>query len=343
MKLKIIVLLFMLAGSVTFSQNEESEIYIASWNLENLFDNIDDPDKRDSEWLVDGAKQWSNDRLDKKIKNLSKIIRYMNDLEGPDILGVQEVEHQHLLDTLLSRHFCDKNYKISYSETLDRRGIDNGVIYNADKFEHVETLSHEVKLDSGYPTRYVFQTTLQLVNSNVILHTFVNHWPSRRGGKEKSNPNRVRAAETLVAAMEKIYVEEENPNIFIIGDFNDEPENESLLKTLGAAKFFCDSTLSYGDKRFYNLSYDEFSRGWGTYLFRGNWNMLDQIIVSRNLIDDTYFNYICNSFEIIKPELMVTRTGPYKGAARPTFGGRTYLGGFSDHFAVGAKFIIVKE
>jgi predicted extracellular nuclease len=343
MKIIITSILLFFCFNLTFSQDKTEEIYVASWNLENLFDNVDDDEKNDSEWLEDGSKQWTDDKIKNKLLNLSKVIRYMNVMEGPDILGVQEVEHQHLLDSILIKYFCDKNYQISYAETPDRRGIDNGVIYNADKFKLLATIPHEVKLDSGYPTRYVFQSTLQHIISGKNFYVFVNHWPSRRGGEEKSRPNRVRAAETLVDALTKVYEENNDPNIFIMGDFNDEPNNVSILNTLNAAEFYCDSSLIYSDKNLYNLSTDEFSRGWGTYLFRGDWNMLDQIIVSKNLIVDSDLDYVCNSFEIVKPYFMVTATGPYKGSARPTWGGRTYLGGYSDHFPVAARFILEIE
>ena len=90
----------------------------------------------------------------------------------------------------------------------------------------------------------------------------------------------------------------------------------------------------------YNLSSQEFSKGNGTYLYRGDWNMLDQIIVSGSMINETGFQYLCNSFEIIKPNFIVQKDGNYKGSSLPTFGGRKYLNGFSDHYAVGAKFLI---
>ena len=68
--------------------------------------------------------------------------------------------------------------------------------------------------------------------------------------------------------------------------------------------------------------------------------MLDQIIISKDLLVEEDLKYVCNSFEVYKPYLMVTRTGKFKGAPFPTYGGSRYLGGYSDHFPVTAKFLI---
>ena len=71
--------------------------------------------------------------------------------------------------------------------------------------------------------------------------------------------------------------------------------------------------------------------------------MLDQIILSGDLITNPVLKYICNSFEVYKPHYIVTRSGRYTGAAYPTYGGRRYLGGYSDHFPVIAKFLVGKD
>jgi hypothetical protein len=71
--------------------------------------------------------------------------------------------------------------------------------------------------------------------------------------------------------------------------------------------------------------------------------MLDQIIVSGSLITGPKIKYICNSFEVYKPQAIVTQSGKYEGAPFPTYGGRRYLGGYSDHFPVMAKFEINRK
>ncbi len=333
------VLFILTTFSSIVAQSANDTIYIASWNMENLFDAIDDEDKMDEDFLPSGKKEWTQEKIDLKMVNQAKVIQWMNDGKGPDLLGIQEVEHQHLIDTLLQRHFKNNNYKVAYQETLDKRGIDNGLIYNADKFEVQNITPIEVELPSKYPTRYILEVQLKGINGEELI-VFINHWPSRSGGELKSRPNRIKAATVLREAIDLLYLNNDSLNIVILGDFNDEPNNVSLARYLWTQPFTC--TIKTEPMRLYNLSYKEFLDGNGTYLYRSNWNMLDQIIVSNEIIGDGEIKYLCNSFELIKPDFMITQSGKYKGAASPTFGGRTYLGGFSDHIPVGARFVFAR-
>ncbi len=311
-------------------------LYIASWNIENLFDATDDINKEDEEFLPDGRKEWTQERIDNKIKHLSRVIKWMNNGNGPDILGVQEVEHKHLLETLLKRHFTDKNYKIAYAESPDMRGIDNGLIYNADKFKVLSVEPIFVELPNKHPTRSILEVEFESSIGEKLL-VYVNHWPSRGGGEEKTRPNRIKAAKVLRAKIDSLFERDKNKNIVILGDFNDELNNRSLSDILWVQEFTCSTIIN--PKRLYDLSYEEFKAGYGTYLYHGDWNMLDHMIISNGLLSSGKIKYVCNSFELIKPDFMLTKRGKYKGAATPTFGGRKYIGGYSDHIPVGAKFI----
>ncbi|MBI9072300.1 MAG: endonuclease/exonuclease/phosphatase family protein [Melioribacteraceae bacterium] len=324
--LKKIFLFLVISLSVCFSQDT---VYVASYNLENLFDNIDDPDKKDEEFLAEGKKQWTDARIEQKFANLAKVINYMNNGVGPDILGVVEVEHEHLLLSLIEKHLKSKNYKTAYAEAPDNRGIDCGLIFNADLFGLEKTAAHEVILLDEYPTRSVLEVVLR-TKADKNIHVFVNHWPSRRGGAEKSEPNRVAAAKVLKKSIQSINNSETNASIIVLGDFNDEPDNNSIKEILA------DKEYSKSDAVMFNTSYKAFENGLGSYKYRDDWNMLDQIIISNGLKD----RYIKDSFEVIKPEFAVQKEGKYKGTSFPTFGGSKYLGGFSDHYPVSIKLII---
>lgn len=338
MNKKIIIVLSLFFISIISAQSKNNVIYIASYNLENLFDTINDPEKNDEEYLPSGAKEWTDERLETKMYNLSRVIRAMNNLNGPDILGVQEVENKAVLQQMLDKNFCDKNYKIAYANAPDKRGIDNGLIYNADKFELKETFPIEVILDDKYPTRLILYVQLNLINNNNLLHLFVNHWPSRRGGQGESEHNRLRASETLRNKLDEIFQLNDFANIVILGDFNDEPNNNSITSIADSNKYPCSDGFE-ATEQFYNLAIEKYNAGLGTYLYKGDWNMLDQIIISRSMVLKGGFEYNCFSFELIKPNFIIQQDGNYKGASLPTYGGRKYFGGFSDHFAVGASFI----
>ena len=176
---------------------------------------------------------------------------------------------------------------------------------------------------------------------------FVNHWPSRSGGQLESEPKRITAAQTLRNSVERIFLSDSTANIIIIGDFNDEPLNKSVLDALSAHPIKCDSihaeTEFESAKQLFNLSYETFENGEGTFKYKDDWNMLDQIIVSGNLITGNDLRFICGTFKIFKPDFIVTKNGQYEGTPFPTYGGRRYLGGYSDHFPVTAKFLLMRS
>ena len=337
----LLVIIFLFIS--TCHAQEEDTLYVAFWNLQNLFDTVDDPEKNDESFLPDGEMEFTPERLDKQMYNLCRVIRSMNNGMGPDLLGVCEVENQPVLKEMVNKYLNELNYKIAYLESPDNRGIDNGLLYKADKFNLINLQADTVHLSDGWPTRLIFGVNLLNKNDEKIT-VFVNHWPSRRGGQEESEPNRIAAAKTLSGAVDRIFSVDDAAKIFIIGDLNDEPLNISVLETLNAHPLKCDSLHAEievdAKGKLYNISYSAYEEGLGSYKYKDDWNMLDQIIVSGSLLTTENFYYLCNSFEVYKPHYIVTHSGEYKGAPFPTYGGRRYLGGYSDHYPVIAKFIM---
>jgi len=319
------------------AQPQHKSFFIANWNLENLFDTKDDQNKSDEEFLPNSPRHWTAERLNNKLKNLARVIKNMNDNKGPDLLGVEEVEHKYLLESMISKYIKRKNYKIAYAESPDHRGIDNGLIYNTDLFKLIDIEKLTIPLKDNHQTRYILHVIMKFKNSKI--NVFVNHWPSRREGLKKSEPNRIAAATILRKSVNKIFSQNSNANILILGDFNDLPSNISINRILKAKELNCNSASGISKNNLYNLSLKLFREGKGSYKYRSHWNMLDQVIVSGNLINGNLASYKCSSFQIIKPPFMVEHGGRYEGYPLPTYGGRKYLGGYSDHFPVGAKFL----
>jgi endonuclease/exonuclease/phosphatase family metal-dependent hydrolase len=328
--------LFLIFFNCTFAQVPDT-ISAGFWNLENLFDTYDDPLKDDAEYLPSSEKAWDSLKLDTKLQNLAEIIKMMDNGESPDILGVCEVENKQVLHLLTSKYL--PQYSIAHLESPDNRGIDNALLYNSSKFLLLSETGDTVTLDDGFPTRLIFQAALKYSDDTIFV--FVNHWPSRRAGESESEKNRIASAKVLRNGTEKLLNNNPDSRIIIMGDFNDEPSNISLIETLGAAPVYCESGLMgilNGDKTLFNLAYKKYEEGEGTYNFQKDWNMLDQIIVSRSLLSGD-IEYLCGSFEVSKFDKMITQQGRYKDTPRPTFGGKNYLGGYSDHFPVISYFI----
>lgn len=340
---KILPLFYLIIVSCSPAKNPPDTLFVAFWNLENLFDTVDDPTKDDEEFLPSGSREWTQQRFDKKIFNLSRVIRSMNGNRGPDLLGVCEVENKNVLDSLIKKYLSDLNYEIVHIESPDNRGIDVALLFRNGMFKVKEITVDTVHLSDGWPTRSVLGVHLQNIFKKDFT-VFVNHWPSRSGGEEKSEPNRIEAAKTLRNAIDKIFRKDSLADIISIGDYNDEPTNESILETLKANPVFCVSIKS-GEEfeskgELFNLAYNEYAKGSGSYKYKEDWNLLDQVIVSGNVLTGNIFTYICESYEIYKPYFLQTHSGKYAGTPFPTYGGRKYLGGYSDHYPVFAKFIM---
>jgi predicted extracellular nuclease len=336
-----IFLIYLLVLSIGLSACQGQEkIYIAFWNLENLFDIVDDPtNPGDDEFLPESKSEWDENKFDRKLSNLSKVIRSMNDGNGPDVLGVCEVENRYVMEELSKRFLKDMNFEIVHYESKDPRGIDVGLLFKKNKFKLVHSEKIHVPLQGN--TRDILYTVLKFKDDT--LHIFVNHWPSRRTGELETEPKRIKAASTLRNKVDSLFSKNIKSNIVIMGDFNDMPDNKSILVYLQATPFECDSLAPEYTFNLYNTAFKKYSQGIGTFLYRGNFNMLDQIIVSKALLDKQKLDYECESFSVISNELNTTRSGKFKGAPYPTFGSGRYLGGYSDHFPVGVRLIYMER
>jgi endonuclease/exonuclease/phosphatase family metal-dependent hydrolase len=305
---------------------------VAWWNLENLFDTVNDPDPlpqfgTDDEFLPEGARQWTDDRYWKKLENLARAIRSMNNGSGPDVMGVCEVEHEHILNDLIRKYLPDLGYATAYHESPDARGIDIGFLYRRDLLKVQSTGFRTVVLPPDEPpTRDVFYVAFETGWGPLVC--IGNHWPSRRGGAAESEFRRVSAARTCRSLVDSVLSTSPEADIVIVGDFNDEPWDASVASTLRAVNNR-DSVTTTGSTLLYqcmsHTGTDE-----GTYNFHGTWNMLDQCILSRGLLDSAGFSY--DSVEIYKPTFLIEQGGRYAGYPFPTYGGQKYLGGYSDHF-----------
>ncbi|MFH1194672.1 MAG: endonuclease/exonuclease/phosphatase family protein [bacterium] len=336
----IVLMLVLLWETESNAQTNKTVFYAASWNFENLFDTLDNPITDDAQFLPEGEYKWTSERYYRKLENLSRVIRSMNEIYGPDILGIMEIEEKAALEDLLRLHFCDKNYGIAYSVSDDARGVDTGLLFNRNLFDTVKTESLKIIRSDGDKTRNILHVILTDQRSR-LLHVFVNHWPSRRGGEDVSEQHRINAANVLRKKVDEIFAEDVNTNIIIMGDFNDMPDNRSIKEYLHANEFDCDSTTAEPGE-LYNLATYYFRKGEGTYKHQSNWNMLDQMIISGSMLVGNDFRHYCKTFRIIKPDFLVSRNDKYKGEPYPTYNFSYYIGGFSDHFPVGALFKIVE-
>jgi endonuclease/exonuclease/phosphatase family metal-dependent hydrolase len=260
--------------------------YVAFWNVENLFDVDGSPDR--PEWLQRALARelagWNAEVLALKIEQLARIIRQMNGGAGPDVLGVCEVENEHVLRQLIEAlALTTRDYDVAHADTSDERGIDVAFLFDRRKFEKREQFSQVILKRNA--TRDLFQVTLGIEASGRELILIGNHWPARSAGVYESEPYRILAAETLSYWHERIMaIKGANMPVLAMGDFNDEPFSRSLteyaLSSIQAAK-----VLNARSPRFFNLMWPLHGQRLGTHYFDNFANLLDQFLVSRPLLE----------------------------------------------------------
>jgi hypothetical protein len=320
-----------------FSQSPPEEITVCFYNVENLFDLRDDPDVADGEFTPAGVRRWTGRRLDKKLLDISKTLLSASGWEPPRLIGVCEVENRYVLERLIrDTPLCAFPYGIIHKESPDRRGMDVAFLYHKDYFHPLRYQSYPVRTarDSILTTREILYVS-GIVRGTDTLHLFINHWPSRYSGLLESQPDRNLAARTLKKQVERLQLCHKDPCIVIMGDFNDQPTDESISEHLRVAEL-PDSGKTIRPAMLYNLSLPWMEHDRGTIKYRSQWSVFDQIIVSGSLLDPKNKLFTRPEWaRIVTPPFLLEADKTYGGIkTRRTYFGYRYSGGTSDHLPV---------
>ena len=343
MRLGLVV--FFLFSSYCFGQNEKTYKVrtIAFYNVENLFDTENDTLVFDDQRTSKGRYRWTKKRYQKKINDISRVISQIGyGLTGssPDIVGLCEVENKKVIEDLINdENLLDKDYGIIHFDSPDERGIDVALLYKKEVFLPTSFKSQRVLLfDTEGKRDY---TRDQLVVGGLLdkeqFYFIVNHWPSRSGGEARSKPNRIKAAQRNKRTIDSIQKLNNSAKIISMGDFNDDPVDDSfkkVLKSIGKLKKLDSTSL-------FNPMERLFKKGAGSLAYRDKWNLFDQFVLTPNLISKNRQNHSFWKAGIFNPSYLENSQGKYKGYPFRTYVGTTYQGGYADHFPI--YLYLVKE
>lgn len=328
----VLVVTLTLLGSAVYAlrPTPNKKITVAFYNVENLFDTLDDAQNEgDNDYLPDGRNNWTPERYLKKLNNLSKVIMgIVGGKSAPALIGLAEVENDKVLDDLIKRTTIDNEYSFVHYDSPDERGIDVALLYDSRLFsvKSSEPLAVRFDFEPNDRTRDVLYVNGMLGKQEV--HVFVNHWPSRREGMAKSLPKREAAAKVVRQKADAILADNPNAKIIIMGDFNDSPNDKSVKQVLQAQTNYSPVDA----QKLYNLSFNLTQKGLGSHRYDGEWNMLDQIIVSGALLSKKGLRTTPNNVHVFKQDWMLY-DDKRNGGKSPstTYGGNKYYGGYSDH------------
>ena len=330
------------------SNAQEKKIFkihtIAFYNLENLFDTINDPLKFDESSPIMEIK-WNREKVyKKKVKNMARVIADIGTKEthnSPVIIGVSEVENRTVLEDLVNDSILlKKDYGIVHYSSPDVRGIDVALLYQKQFFTPITTSSHELKIYDDATRKRVYTRDQLLVSGNLdgdLIHIIVNHWPSRSGGEARSRPRRIAAAKLTKHIVDSLQIIDPYAKILIMGDLNDNPTNNSIKDVLKTEK----DKGKVLFKGVYNPFENFFKKGLGTTGYRDSWSLFDQIMITKPLLKNDYSSYRFYKASIFNENYLTQKDGQYKGYPYRSFGNGGFTDGYSDHFPV--YIYVIKE
>jgi predicted extracellular nuclease len=348
MKKKFAIALILTLPLLAICQKGE-EYKVASigfYNLENLFDTIDSPTTNDVDFLPQGRLHWNTEKYISKQANMAKVIQLLGAELSPDglaILGVAEVENKKVLeDLVLQPSIKNRNYQIVHYDSPDERGIDVGLLYQAKYFSVSSSRAVPVALKDPITgitdlTRDILYVAGQF--DGEPLHIMVGHWPSRRGGEAGSAWARAAAASVCKTLADSIRTVNPNAKIVIMGDLNDDPDNKSLTQVLKAKR---NADKIVGDE-LYNPMYDLYKDGNGTLAYKDSWDLFDQMVVSKGLVNKQVGGWQLYKAFVFRQPWMLQTDGAFRGYPFRTYVGDIFINGYSDHLPVYLYFLKKKD
>lgn len=292
---------------------------IAFYNVENLFDTLDTPDKDDAEFLPNGANAWNSARYREKIAHINQVFEH---LERPVIFGMCEIENAAVVIDVMNAGTMKGRYQLVHFESADNRGIDNALVFDTRVFKLEDSgfIRFDMPDKSG-PSRDIIWA--KLTHGKDRLLVMVNHWPSRSGGQVESEPKRLIAATAARSFIDSVQLADPALDIVFMGDLNDYPEDRAPQMISSVLKpQITTASGSFG----------------GTHNYNSEWDVLDHIMVSASALKKKGVYVAKKSGTIHSPDWLIST---YKEELVPfrTYGGKNYLGGYSDHLPVSVDLV----
>lgn len=356
-KYSLLIPIFCLFAISAEAQEKKYKVHtVAFYNLENLFDTIDNPNF-DEEYLPE--KGWTDKKYKQKLDNLGRVLPQIGvgekQTESPALIGVCEVENRNALEDLVKNYqLAGKDYGIVHFDSPDKRGIDVALLYQKKLFKPTSSVNVplliyknnskitenntnesaedkadkdkiEVAVDNRVYTRDVLLVTGILDGEEI--NVMVNHWPSRSGGEKKSSPFREAAGRLNKKIMDSIYKSNPKAKIINMGDLNDGSYNKSVKEGIGA-KLKKEDVKEFG---VYNPFEEMARKGNASLFYRDSGDIFDQIMVSESLIKTDYSSFRYWKAGIYNKSFLIETAGQYKGYPKRNSAAEP---GFSDHFPV---------
>jgi endonuclease/exonuclease/phosphatase family metal-dependent hydrolase len=324
-------------------EGKPGDILFCSWNVENFYDDQDDPKNDDTmeNWFARNP-----DKFHLKAERLAEALLLMNDGRGPDIMALYEVENDNCLNSL----------KTALNDRLDKAGkadqkyehvlfkIDNsGRRFAPGIITRLPVEAERTHKFAKHPNGRTLEGHIKVNGHDLAI--LAAHWTSRvdHGGKaseEHANAERrMSYAKDCYGRFRAILTENADADVVVCGDFNDEFSDRSMQQGLHASANIDEVKNSIDEPRPLALfaSLSSTSDAPGTIFHRGRWSIFDHICISRGLLDDKGWTCDPASARIFAPDTLRNHS-KRNGHGEPKHFGNWKTPdaerGYSDHFPV---------
>ncbi|MFQ3651745.1 MAG: endonuclease/exonuclease/phosphatase family protein [Gemmataceae bacterium] len=274
-----------------------STFTFAFWNVENLFDDKENPNLEEADRPLDQFFARNPKFLKAKLDNLAKVLLDIKQFagKGPDILCLAEVESKRAVELLRERLHADLKDKrdhyshLVYLDPAGGRRIATAVLSRVAVVGKPELLSSQ---------RRILKLTLQ--HNKHQLTVVASHWSSRIS--DNTGRGRAAYAEAIHRDYSKMVAADARVRYVVCGDFNDNPDDPAVTKNLnatGEVKAVLD--WKKGERPiFYNPFMDLAKKNKATLYFGPTGYVFDQIVVSPGMLEPGGWEYRNRSASIVE-------------------------------------------
>ncbi len=328
-------------------------VTILAYNVENLFDAVSDGTEYPEFNPARG--KWDDHRYHLRLENTARVIRAAVS-GGPDIVVFEEIENRNVLRTLADRYLAGLGYRTMAMVPVPRSATNVGVL---SRFPVTDVRAHEVYTGPGHPLRNILELHIDCGGTPLVL--FACHWKSKSGGAEQTEDGRLLAARIIVNRMREILAADPSADVVVAGDLN---ENVDEYERVGGAyqtaiiavdgngaplppfpaRFIQESIFAVHSPAelsryapsdasttapmvlFSPWGSSAAAGGEGSYWYRGDWETIDQFLLSPGLFDLSGF--VFDSFRVAAPDFALNRLG------HPASWESSRAKGYSDHLPI---------
>jgi endonuclease/exonuclease/phosphatase family metal-dependent hydrolase len=295
---------------------DASRLVIMSWNVQNLFDDIDNGTEYREYDPANG--EWTYDSFSRKAAALADVITAAVP-GGPDIVLLQEIENDNALKHLNEEALKASGYKFRLFFQTDNSAIGCGVL---SRLPISAAYNHAVNYGGQLTGRNISELHFVLEAEAEDLCIFLNHWKSKLGGAEETEPSRIAAAMMLCRLMREAAILHPGAPVMAAGDFNESYDEFARVRGQyltaiisgeqksadNSAVLHClpvDELLLDPDSGFYNPWSEASCKG--SYFYKGGWETIDQFFLNSGFFNGNGWDYA--GFETVVLDFNSTAEG----------------------------------